>query len=123
MKRSLATIFCIAALVTALTRLIPGDWCGELVQYRVAGELLASGQSPYRPELQFSRQVALREGEAARLVPYYNLPWLALACAPLSLVSLVSPSCCGASRDPWHSGSPSGWLLDRSRARSGRGRG
>jgi hypothetical protein len=89
MKRSLAAILSTAALVTALTRLMPGDWCGELVTFRVAGELLASGQSPYRPELQFSRQVAIREGEAVRLVPYYNLPWLALACAPLSLVPLA----------------------------------
>jgi hypothetical protein len=110
MKRSLATILCTAALVTALTRSIPGDWCGELVTFRVAGELLVSGQSPYRPELQFSRQVALREGEAVRLVPYYNLPWLALACAPLSLISL------GAGKLVWgFLGSlglvTSGWLL------------
>ena len=110
MKRSLATILCTAALVTALTRLIPGDWCGELVTFRIAGELLVSGQSPYRPELQFSRQVALREGEAVRLVPYYNLPWLALACAPLSLVSL------GVGKVVWSFlGSlglvTSGWLL------------
>jgi Glycosyltransferase family 87 len=89
MKLSLAAILSTAALVTALTRLIPGDWCGELVQFRVAGELLASGQSPYRSELQFSRQVALREGEAPRLIPYHNVPWLALACAPFSLVSLA----------------------------------
>lgn len=90
MKRSLAAIIATSALLTAVLRLIPGDYCGELVTFRVAGELLVSGQSPYRPELQFSRQVVLREGEAVRLVPYYNLPWLALACAPLSLVSLAT---------------------------------
>src|SRR5207248_612628 len=69
-----------------LTRLLPGDWCGEFITFGVAGELLLSGQSPYQREPQFSRQVALRQGEAERFVPYYNLPWLALACAPLSLL-------------------------------------
>ena len=54
------------------------------IQYRAAGSLLLMGRNPYDKEEQSRLQGPVLRPEV-RLLPYFYPPWLALACAPLSL--------------------------------------
>ena len=76
-----------SAAVAACSRLIPAEKvCPDFLQFWTAGQLLASGHSPYAAEDQarIQRQLGWNKDKQGlgiyEFLPYYYPPWLAMAC-------------------------------------------
>jgi hypothetical protein len=76
-----------SAAVAACSRLIPAEKvCPDFLQFWTAGQLLASGHSPYAAEDQarIQRQLGWNKDKQGlgiyEFLPYYYPPWLAVAC-------------------------------------------
>src|SRR5262245_19779939 len=79
-----------SAAALACSRLVPSEkLCADFVQFWTAGQLLATGRSPYDAEEQARVQRELgweRDKQGLGLydyLPYYYPPWLGLACTVL----------------------------------------